>query len=171
MRGILYLALLLLVQLVLSQPTQPEYITLQSSSDCKKKVTSSSRVHLFYESKFFESDNIYESATVELKPGNKDDFAFGFLDGIQGMCSGEVRRLIIPAHLHTFKAGQNIETNKKAMIYKIEVLDISHPLLTRTFWAGIAFIAIVYVFVSKKAKEVDTKREDTYKKKMQDKSS
>jgi hypothetical protein len=27
----------------------------------------------------------------------------GFLDGIQGMCSGEVRRLIVPAHLHTCK--------------------------------------------------------------------
>jgi glucosamine 6-phosphate synthetase-like amidotransferase/phosphosugar isomerase protein len=43
-------------------------------------------------------------------------------------------------------------------------------LSTRTFWTGIAFLAVVYIFVSKKAKNVEKKREVTYKKKMQDKT-
>ncbi|CAO3650307.1 unnamed protein product [Mucor fragilis] len=87
----------------LEQPTKLLGGIIRSSSNCKQKVSGNSKIKLHYRARVWGSEEFYESTYLSEKPHSyklgRDKLMKGLEQGIHGMCSGEIRRLLIPADL------------------------------------------------------------------------
>ncbi|KAG2198334.1 hypothetical protein INT46_010413 [Mucor plumbeus] len=164
-----FIAILISLAVSAQQPSKFQSNILRQSPNCKKRVTSDASIQLQYVAKTLESDDIIDRKTIDLKPGNASmtyhtfvkfltlKTILGLEQEIQGMCIGEIRRLIVPAALHVSNDGQ---ISDKAMIYDIEVLKVDNPpLLTPVFWFVIGSIVFAYIIFNKLSIMEDTKKD------------
>ena len=151
-----FIAILISLAVSAQQPSKFQSNILRQSPNCKKRVTSDASIQLQYVAKTLESDDIIDRKTIDLKPGEMT-IVKGLEQEIQGMCIGEIRRLIVPAALHVSNDGQ---ISDKAMIYDIEVLKVDNPpLLTPVFWFVIGSIVFAYIIFNKLSIMEDTKKD------------
>ncbi|KAI9341056.1 hypothetical protein BD770DRAFT_399226 [Pilaira anomala] len=115
----------LLISFVNTQQQPAKFHTniLRYAPTCREKVSSDSSIQLRYIAKLLETNEIIENKTLDLKPGELT-VVKGLEQGIQGMCTGEIRRLTVPTSLHISNDGQ---VSNKAIVYDIEVLRIQSP--------------------------------------------
>ncbi|OBZ88058.1 hypothetical protein A0J61_03891 [Choanephora cucurbitarum] len=140
----------------LEQPTKLLGGIIRQSESCKQKVINNARVKLHYRARawgneeFFE--NTYLDKPMEYKIG-RDKIMKGLEQGIDGMCVGEVRRLLVPADLAYGSTGlPNIVPPNTAVIYEVEVLEVDSPYRNPWFWAGIAFMFFGWRFSNRLTK-------------------
>ncbi|KAG2234132.1 hypothetical protein INT48_000309 [Thamnidium elegans] len=125
------------------QPAKFHTNVLRYASTCREKVSSDSNITLRYVARILETNEIIESRILDLKPGTIDEkdvvypctdviFFLGELtvvkgleQGIQGMCTGEVRRLSVPTSLHISNDGQVSNKGKIyfSLFFKKKVVD------------------------------------------------
>ncbi|KAI8095341.1 hypothetical protein BDF21DRAFT_405690 [Thamnidium elegans] len=92
------------------QPAKFHTNVLRYASTCREKVSSDSNITLRYVARILETNEIIESRILDLKPGELT-VVKGLEQGIQGMCTGEVRRLSVPTSLHICKFHENFNTS------------------------------------------------------------
>ncbi|KAI9264545.1 hypothetical protein EDC94DRAFT_605449 [Helicostylum pulchrum] len=125
----LHLCQIILLGLLISfvntqqQPAKFHTNVLRYASTCREKVSSDSNITLKYVARILETNEIIENRILDLKPGELT-VVKGLEQGIQGMCTGEIRRLSVPTSLHISNDGQ---VSYKAIVYDIEVLKIQSP--------------------------------------------
>ncbi|KAI9484114.1 MAG: FK506-binding protein 2A [Benjaminiella poitrasii] len=160
------LALIMLVyanpELEMEQPTKLLGGVLKKSKDCKQKVSSVSTVKLHYRARAWGADDYYES-TYEGEAHKytlgKDKMIKGLEQGISGMCTGDIRRLLIPADLAYGNIGlPNLVPANSAVIYEVEMVDVKSPFTNPWFWLGLAGLAFAFIFGNRFTKMKDASK-------------
>ncbi|KAI8394340.1 uncharacterized protein BYT42DRAFT_554268 [Radiomyces spectabilis] len=163
----LWFKVLLCIALVSSslQQSAPEPPTklmggvLHKPSKCSSTVSTNTKVKLHYTARLWGSEKVFENTyggePVQYHLG-RDKIMKGLEDGIQGMCVGEVRRLLIPAELAfgDFGIPGQVPANT-AVIYDVECLKVDSPFRNPWFWSGVVAIALAYVYFDRMAKAED----------------
>ncbi|KAI8371923.1 hypothetical protein BD560DRAFT_395848 [Blakeslea trispora] len=126
----------------LEQPTKLLGGVIRQSEACKQKVINNAKVKLHYRARAWGNEEFYENTylgePIQYKLG-RDKIMKGLEQGIDGMCVGEVRRLLIPSDLAYGSAGlPNIVPPNTAVIYEVEILEVDSPFRNPWFWIGIA---------------------------------
>ncbi|KAI9365134.1 hypothetical protein BD770DRAFT_439258 [Pilaira anomala] len=159
------------------QPTKLLGGILRKPEGCKYKIEGNSEVLLHYrarvwgEERYFE-DTYTEGAPVKYKLG-RDKVMKGLEKGISGMCTGEVRRLLIPADLAYGELGlPNLVPGNTAVIYEVEAIEINSPFNNPWFWAGGVAIALVFIFSNRFQNYMENSKSANFlKKKAEEKKS
>ncbi|KAI9483912.1 MAG: hypothetical protein EXX96DRAFT_560157 [Benjaminiella poitrasii] len=132
---------------------------IKHSTNCKQRVTLDSKIQIRYISRLLnEPSQVIENKTISLNPGDTT-LVKSLEQEIQGLCIGDICRLTFPPAFHAVSDGQ---ISNEAMIYDIEILDISKPqVITPLFWFVLCSIGLAYILLSKLAARVDREKDTT----------
>ncbi|KAI8059435.1 uncharacterized protein B0P05DRAFT_558686 [Gilbertella persicaria] len=160
----------------LEQPTKLLGGVLRRPEKCKQKVGSNARVKLHYRARAWGNEEFYENTfseqPVQFKLG-RDKIMKGLEQGIDGMCVGEIRRLLIPSDLAYGATGlPNLVPANTAVIYEVEMLEVDSPFRNPWFWAGLATLFFAWRFMNKYNKmQADSQSAQFLEQKAQEKKS
>ncbi|KAI9245289.1 FK506-binding protein 2A [Helicostylum pulchrum] len=139
----------------MEQPTKLLGGILSKPETCGYKVSSNSEITVHYrarvwgEEEFYENTYLGNGTPLKFKLG-RDKIMKGLEQGIHGMCTDEVRRLIIPADLAYGEFGlPNLVPGNTAVIYEVEVTNVNSPFTNPWFWSGAAAITFAFVFFNR----------------------
>ncbi|KAI9493643.1 hypothetical protein BDB00DRAFT_821913 [Zychaea mexicana] len=155
------------------QPTTLKGGILKPSDTCRTTVSQNARVKMHFIARAWDTEAPFENTYSDNKPLSfklgRDKLMDGLEKGIQGMCEGEIRRLLVPADMAFGEMGLpgKIPPNS-AVVYDVEMLQVDTPLTNPWFWTGLAVIAAIYVFVSRMASQVDNAKAERFLKKQQE---
>ncbi|KAG0738398.1 hypothetical protein G6F57_012073 [Rhizopus arrhizus] len=116
----------------INQPTKLFGGTISKPEKCGLKASSSSTVRIHYRSRVWGQEEYFEStyirkAPLEVKLGN-GNLLKGIEDGIHGMCTGEIRRLLIPPNQAYGAIGiPNLVPPNTAIVVDVEMVDVNSP--------------------------------------------
>ncbi|KAG1512902.1 hypothetical protein G6F53_004832 [Rhizopus delemar] len=106
--------------------------TINKPEKCGLKASSSSTVRIHYRSRVWGQEEYFEStyireAPLEVKLGN-GNLLKGIEDGIHGMCTGEIRRLLIPPNQAYGAIGiPNLVPPNTAIVVDVEMVNVNSP--------------------------------------------
>ncbi|ORX56711.1 hypothetical protein DM01DRAFT_244975, partial [Hesseltinella vesiculosa] len=119
--------------------------------NCYNKVGKNDRIQLHYTARQWNAEteffNSYEmSGPLSFKLG-ADKLMKGLEQGIQDMCEGEVRKLLIPSSLAYGEAGipGQVEPNM-ALVLEVEMVKVDSPFNNPWFWCGLALIVGLFLY-------------------------
>ncbi|KAG1136510.1 hypothetical protein G6F37_011939 [Rhizopus arrhizus] len=116
----------------INQPTKLFGGTISKPEKCGLKASSSSTVRIHYRSRVWGQEEYFESTYIregplEVKLGN-GNLLKGIEDGIHGMCTGEIRRLLIPPNQAYGAIGiPNLVPPNTAIVVDVEMVDVNSP--------------------------------------------
>ncbi|KAI9282020.1 hypothetical protein BC943DRAFT_339440 [Umbelopsis sp. AD052] len=147
--------------------TPPEVLrigVLRKPESCKGKVAKGTEVTVNYKAYRWDDelpfDSTYDESRTAIKFKQGDKSVIPGLDlGIEGMCIGEARRLLIPANLAYGEMGLpgTIEPNTDLM-YEVELVYSTTTFTNPWFWAGLAGLVTMYVVFDRMAKNVESSK-------------
>ncbi|CAO3640620.1 unnamed protein product [Mucor hiemalis] len=138
----------------MDQPTKLLGGILRKPEKCGYKVSSNSEIKLHYRARVWGEESFYENSFIEGEPLKfklgRDKMMKGFEQGIHGMCTGEVRRLLIPADLAYGELGlPNLVPANTAIIYEVEIINVNSPFTNFWFWSGAAALVATYFLMNR----------------------
>ncbi|CDS09383.1 hypothetical protein LRAMOSA10743 [Lichtheimia ramosa] len=142
------------------QPTTLKGAILRPSENCKRTVGSNAKIKIHYKARAWGEDEYFEDTYKNNQPLTyklgRDKMMDGLKNGVQGMCEGEIRRVLMPADMAFGELGfpGKVPPNT-AVVYDIEVMEVNAPFTNPWFYAGLVVIALVYVYMDRMAKAVD----------------
>ncbi|KAG1156832.1 hypothetical protein G6F37_007246 [Rhizopus arrhizus] len=168
---ILYKCLLLLSLVVtvclankeaeMEQPTKLLGGVLHKPEKCGFKASTSSTVRLHYRARAWGQDTFFENtyqreAPIEFKLG-KRKLVKGIEDGIDGMCAGEVRRLLIPANQAYGDLGlSNLVPPNSAIVVDVEMVEVISQFSNPWFWVSGLFLCVAFYLYIQQAQQGDS---------------
>ncbi|KAI8094816.1 hypothetical protein BDF21DRAFT_395216 [Thamnidium elegans] len=162
----------------MEQPTKLLGGILSKPENCGYKVSSNSEITVHYrarvwgEGEYYENTYLDNGTPLKFKLG-RDKIMKGLEQGIHGMCTGEVRRLIIPADLAYGEFGlPNLVPENTAVIYEVEVTNVNSPFTNPWFWSGAIAITFSFVFFNRFQNYINNSKSANFlKQKSQEKKS
>ncbi|KAJ8653001.1 hypothetical protein O0I10_011382 [Lichtheimia ornata] len=142
------------------QPTTLKGAILRPSENCKRTVGSNAKVTIHFKARAWGETEYFEDTYKTNQPFTyklgRDKMMEGLKNGLQGMCEGEIRRVLMPADMAFGELGVpgKVPPNT-AVVYDIEVMEVNAPFTNPWFYAGLGVIALVYVYMDRMAKAVD----------------
>lgn len=138
----------------MDQPTKLLGGILKKPEKCGYKVSSNSEIKLHYRARAWGEDSFYENSFVQGEPLKyklgRDKIMKGLEQGIHGMCTGEVRRLLIPADLAYGELGlPNAVPPNTAVIYEVEIINVNSPFTNFWFWSGVVALVGTYFLMNR----------------------
>ncbi|KAI9280024.1 FK506-binding protein 2A [Sporodiniella umbellata] len=107
---------------------------------CGYKASSTSHVKMHYRSRVWGTDEYFENTYLKNEPldyklGN-GNLLKGIEDGVHGMCTGEIRRLVIPGDQAYGERGiPNLVPANSAIVVDVEMVYVASP-FSPWFWIG-----------------------------------
>ncbi|KAL0083562.1 hypothetical protein J3Q64DRAFT_1748161 [Phycomyces blakesleeanus] len=143
----------------LPPPTKLLGGTIRAAPNCDRKIGANARITVHYKASVWGVkelfENTYKKEPIVYRLG-RDKMLKGLEQGIEGMCVGEIRRLLIPADLAYGELGvPGVVPPNSALVYEVELIDSLPPWKNPWFWIGIAGFASAYYIVDKKTKGKD----------------
>ncbi|KAG1049425.1 hypothetical protein G6F46_007324 [Rhizopus delemar] len=169
----LYKCLLLLLLVVsvclankeseMEQPTKLLGGVLHKPEKCGFKADTSSTVKLHYRARAWGQDTFFENtyqreAPLEFKLGKRKLVKEkGMEDGIDGMCAGEVRRLLIPANQAYGELGlSNLVPPNTAIVVDVEMVEVISQFSNPWFWVSGLFLCVAFYLYMQQAQQGDS---------------
>ncbi|KAI8584297.1 hypothetical protein K450DRAFT_219168 [Umbelopsis ramanniana AG] len=177
----LILLVTLLATAVLAQrrhPQSPPDVlrigVLRKPETCKGKVAKGTEVTVHYKAYRWDDEHPFDSTydegrtAIKFKQGDKSVIP-GLDLGIEGMCIGEARRLLIPANLAYGEMGLpgTIEAGTHLM-YEVELIHSTTTFTNPWFWAGLAVLVSMYLIFDRMAKNVEASKAANFIEKKQE---
>ncbi|KAG0942794.1 hypothetical protein G6F57_003827 [Rhizopus arrhizus] len=145
----------------MEQPTKLLGGVLHKPEKCGFKASTSSTVRLHYRARAWGQDTFFENtyqreAPIEFKLG-KRKLVKGIEDGIDGMCAGEVRRLLIPAHQAYGDLGlSNLVPPNSAIVVDVEMVEVISQFSNPWFWVSGLFLCVSFYLYMQQAQQGDS---------------
>ncbi|EIE82004.1 FK506-binding protein 2A [Rhizopus delemar RA 99-880] len=134
--------------------------TINKPEKCGLKASSSSTVRIHYRSRVWGQEEYFEStyireAPLEVKLGN-GNLLKGIEDGIHGMCTGEIRRLLIPPNQAYGAIGiPNLVPPNTAIVVDVEMVNVNSP-FSLWFWISGLILFSAFLLFGRKPIKGDT---------------
>ncbi|KAG2182271.1 hypothetical protein INT43_007198 [Umbelopsis isabellina] len=140
-------------------PTTLRLAVLRKSKSCPAKASKGSDVTLHYrawrwnEEEPFEST--YDGKPMQFKTNDKKVIP-GLEMGIENMCVGEVRRLLIPSSLAYGEMGiPNLIEPNTNLVYEVELVKAMTTWTNPWFYAGLFGLGLIYLIFERFSKADD----------------
>ncbi|KAI8875500.1 FKBP-like protein [Backusella circina FSU 941] len=150
---------------------------LKKPDYCGNKVSSNAKIQLHYKARVWGEEEYYDNTYNDDKPVQyklgRDKIMKGLEQGIQGMCEGEVRRLLIPADLAYGITGiPGMVPSDTPVVMEVELVSVDVPFQNPYFWMGLMFFGFVYFLTNRNAQNEDQAKVSSYlEKKEQEKKT
>ncbi|KAI9264749.1 hypothetical protein BY458DRAFT_458121 [Sporodiniella umbellata] len=148
----LYAAVLANKESELEQPQTLLGGVLKKPEKCGFKASASSDIKVHYRARAWGQEEFYENTYLREKPLEvtlgKGKLIKGIEEGIDGMCTGEVRRLLIPSYKAYGDLGiPNFVPPNTAVVVEVEVVEVISQFSNPWFWlSGIALCFVFYLY-------------------------
>ncbi|CAO3663058.1 unnamed protein product [Rhizopus stolonifer] len=125
---------------------------ISKPESCGFKASSTSIVKIHYRSRVWGKEEYFESTylrqiPLEYKLGS-GKLLKGIENGVHGMCTGEIRRLVIPADQAYGELGiPNLVPSNTAIVVDVEMISVKSPFSSPWFWiSGTVLFGSLFLF-------------------------
>ncbi|CAO3695229.1 unnamed protein product [Rhizopus stolonifer] len=137
----------------LEQPTKLLGGILSKPDKCGFKASSTSNIKIHYRARAWGNEDFFENTYMRDSPLQltlgKSKLIEGIQEGVDGMCTGEIRRLLIPSYKAYGELGiPNLVPPNTAIVVDIEMVEVISQFSSPWFWlSGVVLCVLFYLYL------------------------